>query len=184
MRRNLIVLASALAAFAIVSTSAWAVKRPMGFMTSERLKQACNGAGGTFHQYGDGDYTCGKACKDKAGQAASCHVNCSAKSKSCEGDTPDRTSGSVKDILNNRYSSARNPNQMIKNSDGRSFVQQPKAPGLGTSKNSGTYVQPASINSGTVAQPRSPGLTPVTGVPSVSMPGSSPSQGTLNLKKR
>jgi hypothetical protein len=173
MRRKIFVFATALAAFAMVAGSAWAVKRPVTFMTSGQLKKACNDNGGSFYQNSGGNYSCSKDCTGKNGTPSGCTVNCNGKSKKCEGHTPDRQAGgSIQQILRaGTFSDRRNVKTMINNSG--DFTQQPA--GTRMINNSGTFQ---------AGQPGAVGV-PTTGVPNLAIPArAAPAQGNLNMQKR
>jgi hypothetical protein len=100
MRRTTIVFITALAACAIAAERAAADRKPITFVTSERLKQICSQQGGAFWDDGSG-YSCSKECGKKRGRGW-CSVDCSSATKECVGRAPTRVApgGDVQQVLN------------------------------------------------------------------------------------
>jgi hypothetical protein len=98
--RKSIVFVIALAASAVLAENASAVERPVDYIASAWLKQACRDNGGTFTSGGN-HYGCHKACGDTKSDA--CSVECDSKAKTCKGYTPSHAAAdfSIKQILSN-----------------------------------------------------------------------------------
>src|SRR5262245_7519292 len=172
MRRSIIVFSAALAATIVVAGSiVWADTRPINYVSSKWLQQACGKNGGYYGQVNE-HFSCIKECQSESGNHAVCRVDCDSKTKSCEGQTPDRAvGGTVQQIL--RATAYKGQSNVKTTTNNPGNAAQPSA-GTRMINNPGTFQ----------AQPRAAGV-PTTATPSLAIPArTAPSQGTVNMQKR